>query len=260
MDQKGYSERQKREKELFNRLSNVQTAQEISFDPISGIEKRPLNPFWFVYDLVLRNLKGRGQRLLDFVCGTGVASVRFAEIGYEVFGFDISESNIRMAESPSVKYGLRKATLFSVQVAEELSCPNDFFDLVVGMNILHYVEIKQALNECFRVLITKGIAIFIEPIRVAPFDAIRNLRLVTHLVDKFRPSTGDISRDERKLSHKDLLVIRNRFTSCCRLDQLLRNPVSINPSWLEKFDYLLFQAFPEISSLGGIIVIQLEKN
>ena len=98
--------------------------------------------------------------MLDFGCGNGVASLRFAKIGYDVYGFDISPNNIRIAKNLAQRYGLDDRIHFSVQRAEELSYPPDFFDIIVGFDILHHLEIEQVANECSRILKKDGIALF----------------------------------------------------------------------------------------------------
>jgi len=263
-----YSERQKREREFYEEYSKRYPIQEVSFDPILGEEKRPWNPYWFVYEFALTSFKNKNQKLLDFGCGSGIASIRFAKIGYEVYGFDISESNIELAKSLSLKYGLEKRTYFSIQIAEKLNYPNDFFDIVIGIDILHHVEIKLAIDQCFRLLKKGGVAIFKEQIEVPLLDGIRNTELVKHFVPKGKSFERHITEDERKLNPFDLSSINKRFPkmSChrfallSRFDQFLRKPESPKVSWLEKIDYFLFKAIPSLSFLGGMIVIKLKKE
>jgi 2-polyprenyl-3-methyl-5-hydroxy-6-metoxy-1,4-benzoquinol methylase len=123
MEKSEYSERQKRGKEFYEEYSKRQPIQEVSFDPILGKERRNWNLYWFVYEFALTSFKNKNQKLLDFGCGSGIASI---------------------------------------QVAENLNYPNDFFDIVVGIDILHHVEIKLVINQCFRVLKYGGVAIFKE--------------------------------------------------------------------------------------------------
>ncbi len=268
MNKNEYSERQEREREFYEEYSKRYPIQEVSFDPILGNEKRPWNPYWFVYEFALKNFKERGQRLLDFGCGSGIPSIRFTKIGYEVYGFDISENNIKLAKDLSLKYGLEERTHYSIQVAEKLNYPNDFFDIIVGIDILHHVEIKSAINQCFRVLRKEGMAIFKEQIEVPFLDAIRNTKLVKHFVPKGKSFERNITEDERKLNPLDLSIIKEkflkmscqRFTLLSRFDQFLRRPEFLKASWLEKIDYFLFKVIPSLSSLGGMIVIKLEKE
>ena len=107
-----------------------------------------------------QHFRSADQKLLDFGCGKGEYSVLLSKSGYEVFGFDISPNNIAIARRLAGKYEASERTHFQVGVAERLDYPADYFDVIIGTDILHHVEISQALSECSRVLKKGGIAIF----------------------------------------------------------------------------------------------------
>jgi len=262
------TERQQREREYYEEFSQMRKIIECSFDPVLGKEKRPWNSYWFVYEFVLQNYNPENCKLLDFGCGAGISSVRFAKIGYEVWGFDIASNNIAIAENLAKKYKFDDRTYFSVQTAEQLKYPSEFFDIIVGIDILHHVDINQAITECSRILKKDGIAIFREHIEVPILDRIRNTRIVKYLVPKGKSFEHQITEDERKLTANDILIINKvfpklstqRFTFLSRLKQFIPKPKDGRSLSLEKIDYFLLKTFSFLKHFGGSIVLILAKK
>src|SRR5205814_8679982 len=104
---------------------------------------------------------------------------------------------------------MAERTHFSISVAEKLDYPADYFDMVVGTDILHHVDISQAVAECSRVLKKGGLAIFHEPVRAPVFDVLRETRFGRWLVPKEVSLERHLTHDERKLSPDDLKTIRS---------------------------------------------------
>ena len=259
------SERQRRELEFYEEFSQLNASPVVSFASVSGKRARPGNSYWHVMSVVKQHFHSEEQKLLDFGCGKGESAVIFSRIGYEVFGFDISPNNIAIAEHLSQKYGMKDRIHFQVSVAEKLEYPSDFFDAVVGTDILHHVELSPAMSECSRVLKKGGLAIFHEPIRVPVFDALRETRLGNWLVPKKVSIERHITEDERKLTVADLELIRRMGGSCTserfllfsRLERFIKS--SKEPPLLETVDLYLLRRLPLLKSLEGIVVIVLRK-
>jgi 2-polyprenyl-3-methyl-5-hydroxy-6-metoxy-1,4-benzoquinol methylase len=263
------TERQRREREYYEEYSTRTFPPEICFDPILGREKRPWNPYWFVCELVQNHFLSGEQKLLDFGSGTGEYSLLFAKIGYQVFGFDISPSNVSLAENLAQKYGLADKTHFSTSTAERLDYASEHFDVVVGIDILHHVDISRSVRECLRVLKPGGIAIFKEPVEVPVFDPLRNTKFGRWLVPKGKSYERHITEDERKLNTHDLDTIRElcpqlsmkRFRLFSRLKVFSKRVSKGNgPSSIERFDEKVFKLFPFMQRYGGDIVITLTKQ
>ena len=261
------SDRQSREVEFYRSFSRLNSKTlDITFDPVIGQERRPWNPYWFVYETV-RDLYSKDNRLLDVGCGTGVASVRFAKIGYHVSGFDISPENVDIATKRGLHYDLQNQVEFSTQTAENLNYPDEYFDIVVGIDILHHIEIAKAIRECHRVLKPGGAAVFKEHLVVPAFDRIRNSRPVKWLVPNEMSFENHITQDERKLSRRDIetvLVVFGsarivRFELFSRINRFVRKPNDPKFSSLEKLDYFLFRTIPFLSRWGGNAVFVLRK-
>src|SRR6185369_11499651 len=260
------SERQRRELEFYQEYSQLNDPSGVSFEWISGEDTKPWNSYRRAIDLVRQNFRSADQKLLDFGCGKGEYSVLLSKIGYEVFAFDISPNNIEIAKRLASEYDLAERTHFQVGVAEKLDYPADYFDVIMGTDILHHVEISHALSECARVLKKGGIAIFHEPVRVPGFDALRETRFGRWLVPKEVSLERNVTHDERKLSLNDLTVIRSsglnfsvqRFLLLSRLERFVR--VSGAPAFLEKLDFYLFKAAPLLRRFGGIVIIVLVKE
>lgn len=260
------TDRQKREREFYEEYARRNTPTKINFESIEGNEKRPFNSYWRFIEIVQANFKSKEQRLLDFGCGTGFYSILFAKIGYQVFGFDITPGNIAIAKSLAEKYGVEENTNFSVSIAETVDYPNEYFDVVAGINILHHVDIKKSLTECMRVLKQGGIAMFHEPVRAPVFDTVRETKFGTWLVPKKASFERHITEDERKLNSQDLKLLRSfgsectfeRFLLLSRLDRFIRG-VKPGPSFLEQVDFRLFRWIPFIRSFGGECLIILKK-
>ena len=262
------TERQRNELEFYEEFSKCNQPSEVCFDSISGKETRPWNSYWHAIDIVKQNFRSGSQRLLDFGCGNGQSSIIFSSIGYEVFGFDLSPNNILTAKRLAHKYAVSERTHFSVDVAERLHYADRYFDVVVGFDILHHVNISEALTECSRVLKTGGLAIFHEPIRVPVLDTLRETRLGKWLVPMEASLDRQVTQDERKLTASDLDLIRRfdpelqveRFLLLSRLDRFIKDPNSRKSSFLEKVDSKLFRLLPALRAYGGKSVLLLTNH
>ena len=270
------TKRQLREKEYYEQFAaSFDPGQEIDFapieGPISGKESRPWNSYWRTYELLIdhhKAIKHEDQaRLLDFGCGPGENALRFASIGYHVSGFDISESNVQLSNKLFGHHKIQKDGEFQVSTAEKLSYGDSSFDTIVGIDILHHVDIPKAVAECHRVLKDGGIAVFREPIEVPVLESIRNSKLVSSLVPNKASFDAHITEDERKLNNFDLDEIKKifpnmkveKFLIFSRFDKFFRKGSDPSPSTLEKIDWFLSKWMPGFKSLGGGMVIILEK-
>ena len=258
------SERQRRELNFYEEFSKLNAPQAF-LASISGEETRPWNSYWKVVEIVRENFRSEDQKLLDFGCGKGELSLVFSIVGYEVFGFDISPNNIAIARHLASEHKISERTHFQVSVAEKLDYPTDYFDVIVGNEILHHVEISQALSECSRVLKKGGMAIFHEPVRVPVFDVLRESKLGRWLVPKEVSLERQVTADERKLTRDELKLIKSsgansstqHFLLFSRLERFIK--ISRASSFLEKTDFYIFKLFPFLKPFGGKVIIVIKK-
>ena len=105
-----------------------------------------------------------GMRVLEVGCGTGYFTRELARLGPDVTAIDVSPELLEIAKAncsmPNVRY--------EIQDASALSYSDAMFDSVVGSSVLHHLEIKEALQEIYRVLKPGGAICFTEPNMLNP--------------------------------------------------------------------------------------------
>jgi 2-polyprenyl-3-methyl-5-hydroxy-6-metoxy-1,4-benzoquinol methylase len=257
--------RQVRERQYYQEYSKLVASTEVCFDPVTSTDRRPWNSYWFVMDLALKQFQSPNQKLLDFGCGAGEFSLLYGKIGYEVSGVDLCPENISIAKARARRYDMEDRVQFSTGLAERLDYPDETFDVIVGVDILHHVDVNKAIAECQRVLKKGGVAIFHEPIRVPIFDALRDSQIGLWIAPKTLSYDQHLTEDERKLTTQEIksvsfidanpLVQRFRLTTrVCRLLKFLMERTAF-----EKLDQQVFRFLPFLKNYGGIIVLALRK-
>jgi len=262
------TDRQQREVDFYEEYAQIQRVEEVDLSPVTSNESRPWNPYWYVYGRARQRFVSPTQRLLEFGCGIGIAAIRFATIGYEVWGFDISPDNLEIAKELAKKHNVADRCHFKVMPAERLSYESDFFDLITGVDILHHIEIPVAIKEAHRVLKPGGIAIFKEHVEAPIVDPLRNTRLVQAIAPSEKSLEHHITDDERKLNRDDLQIICNqfsrveqqRFTILSRLDRLIPKAGDGVRGRLQQLDRKMMQICPLMARLGGTVVLTCQKE
>ncbi len=266
------SERQKREKEFYEEYSQkYDYSQKINFDPINlplkEGKRRPWNSYWEVFSWAIDQYQS-GMKLLDFGSGPGHNALLFSTIGYNVTGFDISNSNIVVASKLFQINNVDTSKFKFVEAAaENLPFEPDYFDIICGVDILHHVEINKSLLECKRTLKPRGKILFREPLEVKILDKIRNIKIVKFFFPKEMSLDKHITHDEKKLTNEDIKTIKTIFPKTkikyfflfARFDRFFRESTNPNPSLLERLDFYLFKLFPFLQPLGGAVLIEVEK-
>lgn len=122
--------------------------------------------------------KASGQRILDYGCGWGDASLKYLSWGCHVTGIDISEPYIKEAEERCLAAGYtRDQFRFAVMDAHNLEFEDSTFDIVVGYGILHHLDADVAMSEIHRVLKPGGRVMLQEPLADNPL--LKIFRLLT---------------------------------------------------------------------------------
>ena len=200
-----------------------------------------------------------GKRVIDFGCGSGANTALLANRGAHVWGVDISEDLIRLAQRRMQVCGRAGGAQFVVGSAHDLPFPDSSIDVVFGIAILHHLDLQLVSREVHRVLKPGGRAIFQEPVRNSKI-----IRFVRSLIPYRAP---DISPFERPLTDNELRAFAKPFASArvrpfllphVQLGQVL--PV-VKRHWqrLYSLDGALLRGVPPLAHFAGIRVIEVTK-
>src|SRR5262245_29924198 len=83
-----------------------------------------------------------GLSVLEYGCGTGTYSFRLRELDADVTGIDISDVAIARATAEAEQR--RLSIRYARMDAEALEFPDNAFDVVCGVAILHHLDLSKA--------------------------------------------------------------------------------------------------------------------
>ncbi len=165
---------------------------------------------------------GRNKDVLEYGCADGTLSIdelNLPEQCQSYTGIDISDVAIEKATARADRAGLGNARFFAMN-AEEMTFPDQSFDLVFGRGIVHHLDLGRCFGEVSRVLRPNGVAIFCEPMGHNP------------LVNLYRWRTPDIRTvDEHPLLMADFALARRHFA---RVETMFYGLLSVASVFLDR--------------------------
>lgn len=115
---------------------------------------------WKDIEIIINSLGWKPGKILEIGCGNCRNLLTFAQRGFDCYGIDFSKEMLKYAKEfckkNKIKIKLKKAK------AESLPFPNNSFDYVLSIALLHHLkksEQLKAVNEMFRILKPGGKAI-----------------------------------------------------------------------------------------------------
>lgn len=133
-----------------------------------------------------------GKKILILGCGLGEEAIYLGLKKGKITAIDISSGMLDFTKRLAKKYNVKDIQFHKMSV-EKLSFKDNSFDLILGCNILHHVDIRKAIREVKRVLKPDGIASFSEPLK---YNSIINI---------YRALASNVRTDhEHPLGYEDL--------------------------------------------------------
>jgi SAM-dependent methyltransferase len=134
-----------------------------------------------------------GQTAIEVGCGTGEFTRRWAALGLDVLGIDLSPAAIGIARSAG------GGPRYEVGDAEKLPLGDASVDFVIFASVLHHIpDFRPAVKEAHRVLVKGGICFAFDPNVFAP-----QMYLLRHPSSPLYTSEG-VSPQERPLRPGEL--------------------------------------------------------
>ena len=137
-----------------------------------------------------------GKTVLDYGCGNGENSLPLVARGARVIGLDVSADLLDLARTRLALHGFQDRASFLAASAHDLPLPDNSVDVVLGIAILHHLDLALAAREIRRVLRPGGIAVFQEPVR--------NSQLLKKIRAMIPYRSEDVSDYERPLTDAEL--------------------------------------------------------
>jgi len=201
-----------------------------------------------------------GRTVLDLGCGSGENSLLLARRGATVIGVDISESLLALASHRLAVNGCAGAAVhFLPASAHRLPIPEASVDIVLGIAILHHLDLDATSTEVFRVLRPGGRAIFEEPVRDSRlYRAAR--KLIPYQAPDVSPferplTTAELIRFSARFHLTDLRRFRLPFVSLVQVAPMLRRWTNAAHS----LDASLLRRFPRLARFSSVTVFEIRK-
>jgi ubiquinone/menaquinone biosynthesis C-methylase UbiE len=156
-------------------------------------------------------------KILDIGCGPGIYAKDLLERGWEVWGIDLSPKMIEVAAQSisDVPEPDRQRAHFSVGQVDALTFDAEFFDAVICIGVLSYVEsLENSLSEISRVLKPGGRAVLQLSNKISPFEFEVSLKRWIKNILGIDRNLGEEDRLEERV--RCTPYIPARFRQVCR--------------------------------------------
>jgi len=200
----------------------------------------------------------RGRTVLDLGCGTGVTAVLLASKGARVIAVDISTSLLDIGRTRAVASGIASPD-FLAGSAHDLPIASASIELVVGIAILHHLDLDTVSREIHRVLRQGGRAIFQEPVRNSKW--VERLRtVVPYQADDVSPFERPLTDAELENFARRFVVRRQRAFSLPHINLWSVLPIlKRHPHKMHVIDGALLRRFSRLERLAGVRVFEIGK-
>ncbi len=191
--------------------------------------------------------------VLEIGCGTGTLTEYLAKTGAQITATDLSQGFLDLA-SQRIKY---PNVSFQTANAEHLdNFKNNSFDAVVGLSILHHLDIQLALRNIHRVLKSGGMMAFSEPNMLNPQIMIqKNIPFIKKMLGDSPDETAFFKWPMKKLlernGFKNIMVKPIDFVHPFTTPEFLLNPIIKISDFLEKI--------PLVKEIAGSLFILGKK-
>lgn len=204
---------------------------------------------------------GKDDLLLDLGCGSGRASLPFAQNGVKVIGLDISEQMVLRAKRKSEKLGIKDYVDYVVGDSENLPFRQNSFDAVLAFGVLHHVPTPQKmLQQMSKVLKSEGIYFGHENNKTILRPIFDFLMCISRLWVEEAGNHPLISKSElSNWTNKVSLDVEIKYSVFCppHLYNLLGDEKAKK---LISFSDNLLNRIPFVRDMGGILIIQGKKT
>lgn len=119
-----------------------------------------------------------GKRILDFGCGTGELTVQMRLLGYDVYGLDVHEKHLELAQILAEENGFSKE-MFILNKSNKLPFEDNSIDIMTMFSMIEHLDdeiLEWLLPELKR--ICRGIVYILVPNRLKPVDDHTGLKFV----------------------------------------------------------------------------------
>lgn len=202
-----------------------------------------------------------GKRVLLYGCGpANEAGDLIAAGAASIAGIDISDAEIAEGQRQADERGYADQADFRVGDAHATGFSDGAFDLIIGMAILHHLDVPRALAEMRRILAPGGRVVLLEPLAHNPI-----LRVGRWLTPAAR------TEDEHPLTVEDWESCRQAFpgfwhrevelTSTVLMPLSFILPAAWQPRlarWVKQLDDRLLRTFPRLRPLARTTFLVLE--
>lgn len=117
-------------------------------------------------ELIKQRLQAKMPKLiLDYGCGGGWLSLLLRKWGFDTVSMDVSKHMVKSSKLVCPEGD------FVVCDAMRLPFRAGVFDFILGISILHHLNLNDALNELKRISLSKSVFLFMEPNLLNPLSA-----------------------------------------------------------------------------------------
>jgi SAM-dependent methyltransferase len=180
----------------------------------------------------------------------------------KVSAFDISPELVEIARRRAARMDQCEID-FRIMAAEKLDYPDEYFDMVVFVDILHHVDISATMREVQRVLKPSGVVIGDELYTHSALQRVRDSKLVAKgaypLMRRwiYGTNTPYITEDEHKIDEREFQIVRDSLVDWDAdyfgvfEGRLFPNHIA----WAARIDRSIMRALRPIASVLGSRVV-----
>ncbi len=153
---------------------------------------------------MLDNIPQTGGAILDIGCGPGIYTRDLMLRGWEVWGMDLSPKMLEVAEQSIADLPEANRAHFSMGQVENLSFDESFFDAVICIGVVPYVNsLEKTISEISRVLKPGGFVLFQVSNKFAPFKMEGVLKKLVKSCLRFKRNKDedDRIREQIRIAH-----------------------------------------------------------